>query len=160
MITSRPKATGANWPGIAIEGHTFERAGSGEQRSQNSSPERSSPVSPASHASVSPSGNLAMEAKIASSKSMASLNSDAPMNVPLLVSAIGPRPSQSQLLPRGSQGSSGRAHRAPVPSSHVLRSAGSLCTDAASRWQREQTNMQRNVWSLQGWSLQVQVLWM
>ena len=136
MITSRPLANGANWPGIAVEGRTFSRAGSGEDV-WDASPERSSPASPAS---VSPSGknvNLAMEAKIAASKSAQSDRSD-PLNVPLLVSAIGPRPSgpnqrsQSQLLPQKSQGSQGsqRAHRAPVPSSHVLRSAGSLCADA------------------------------
>jgi len=152
MITSRPLANGANWPGIAVEGRTFSR-GSGEEW-HDTSPERSSLASPAS---VSPSGkhgNLAMEkmekmenmekmeaktAKIAGSKSLAQSDRSDPLNVPLLVSAIGPRPSgpnqrsQSQLVPQRSQGSQGsqRAHRAPVPSSHVLRSAGSLCADAA-----------------------------
>jgi len=135
MITSRPLANGANWPGIAVEGRTFSRAGSGEEVWHDTSPDRSSLASPVS---VSPSGNGNLEAKIAASKSLAQSDRSDPLSVPLLVSAIGPRPSgqqrsQSQLIPQRSQGSQGsqRAHRAPVPSSHVLRSAGSLCADAA-----------------------------
>lgn len=111
LISARPLATGANWP-IAVEGRTFSRTGSGDEISERETG-RSSPSASPVIASRSPQHRVD--------------------EAPLLVSAIGVRPSQSQLLPRvqGSQGSPHvRAHRA-TPSSQVLRSAGSLCTDSS-----------------------------